>query len=80
VQLSTHSFAELPGDDFQSCWPLPAAEFGEWGLPRNDFSRVNVLILAQGAGAWAGADSENGGILPEEEAERVAAGHLGGLA
>jgi hypothetical protein len=80
VQRSGHTFDELAGNDFQNWWPLPAAEFAGWGIPWNDSSRVKLLILAQGAGAWAGADSENGGILAETEAGRSPAGHLGGLA
>jgi hypothetical protein len=80
VQRSSHAFAELAGDDFQNWWPLPAAEFAAWGMPWNDSSRIKLLLLAQGAGAWAGADSENGGIPSESEAGRSRAGHLGGLA
>ena len=80
VQRSAHAFAALAGNDFQNWWPLPAAEFAGWGMPWNDSSRIKLLILAQGAGAWAGADSENGGILAEAEAGNVSAGHLGGLA
>jgi hypothetical protein len=80
VQRSAHTFAELAGNDFQNWWPLPAAEFAGWGMPWNDSSRMKLLILAQGAGAWAGADSENGGIMSEAEAGNVSAGHLGGLA
>lgn len=80
VQRSSHAFAELAGNDFQNWWPLPAAEFDAWGQPWNDSSTVKLLILAQGAGAWAGADSENGGILTESEAGVSQAGHLGGLA
>jgi hypothetical protein len=80
VQRSRHTFAELAGADFQNWWPLPEREFAGWGLPWNDSSRIKILLLAQGAGAWAGADSENGGIASEAEAGRVDRGWLGGLA
>lgn len=80
VQRSSHTFRELAGNDFQNWWPLPAEEFARWGIAWNDSSPVKLLILAQGAGAWAGADSENGGILAEIEAGVSRAGHLGGLA
>lgn len=80
VQRSRHSFTELAGADFQNWWPLPEQEFADYGLPWNDSSRIKLLLLAQGAGAWAGADSENGGIESETDAGRVDRGWLGGLA
>ncbi len=80
VQRSRHTFAELAGADFQNWWPLPEKEFADYGLPWNDSSRIKLLLLAQGAGAWAGADSENGGIESEAEAGKVDRGWLGGLA
>ncbi len=80
VQRSAHTFAELAGAAFQNWWPLPEAEFAGWGLPWNDSTRFKLLLLAQGAGAWAGADSENGGIPAEAEAGRAPNGGLGGLA
>jgi len=80
VQRSRHTFAELAGADFQNWWPLPEKEFADYGLAWNDSSRIKLLLLAQGAGAWAGADSENGGIESEADAGRVDRGWLGGLA
>jgi len=80
IQRSRHTFAELAGNDFQNWWPLPEKEFADYGLPWNDSSTVKLLLLAQGGGAWAGADSENGGIERPVEAGGVARGALGGLA
>ena len=80
VQRSRHTFAELAGGDFQNWWPLPAAEFASWGQAWNERSRIKLLLLARGAGAWAGADSENGGIDAIADAARVPKGDLGGLA
>jgi hypothetical protein len=80
VQRSRHTFAELAGNNFQNWWPLPDKEFADFGLPWNDSSQFKLLILAQAAGAWAGADSENGGIQSEEDAGSPRRGALGGLA
>ena len=80
VQRSRHTFAELAGADFQNWWPLPDAEFASYGMPWNRQSRIKLLILARGGGAWAGADSENGGIDSVAQAGRVPKGDLGGLA
>jgi hypothetical protein len=80
VQRSRHTFAELAGADFQNWWPLPEREFADYGLAWNDSARFKLLLLAQGAGAWAGADSEDGGLASEAEAGRAAHGRLGGLA
>jgi hypothetical protein len=70
----------LAGNNFQNWWPLPDREFADYGLPWNDSSQIKLLLLAQGAGAWAGADSENGGIEQERDAGRVNRGTFGGLA
>jgi hypothetical protein len=80
VQRSRHTFAELAGNDFQNWWPLPAKEFADYGLAWNDSSHIKLLLLAQGAGAWAGADSENGGIENTGDPGSVPRGGLGGLA
>jgi hypothetical protein len=80
VQRSRHTFAQLADSNFQNWWPLPEKEFAAWGMPWNDSSRIKLLLLAQGAGAWAGADSENGGYEREGDAARVRRGDLGGLA
>ncbi len=80
VQRSRHAFAELAGANFQNWWPLPAEEFASFGRPWNEHSPRKLLILAHGAGAWAGADSENGGIDSIAQAGRVSKGALGGLA
>ena len=80
VQRSRHTFVELAGADFQNWWPLPDKEFADYGLPWNRNSRIKLLLLARGAGAWAGADSENGGIDSIARAGRATNGALGGLA
>jgi hypothetical protein len=79
VQRSRHTFAELADSNFQQWWPLLDQEFADYGLPWNRESDVKLLFLAQAAGAWAGADSENGGIGSAAEAGRVPKGNLGGL-
>lgn len=80
VQRSRHTFAELAGNDFQNWWPLPENEFADYGLSWNDSSTMKLLLLAQGAGAWAGADSENGGIERATVAGGTPRGALGGFA
>jgi hypothetical protein len=80
VHRSRHTFAELAADDFQAWWPLLDAEFAELGLAWNDSSDVSLLFLVQGAGGWAGADSENGGIDSVAQAGDGVRGNLGGLA
>jgi hypothetical protein len=80
VHRSRHTFAELAANNFQNWWPLPDKEFADYGLPWNDSSQFKLLILAQGAGAWAGADSENGGIQSEEDPGPPQRGAFGGLA
>lgn len=80
VQRSRHTFAELADNDFQNWWPLPEKEFADYGMPWNDSSHIKLLLLAQGAGAWAGADSENGGIDRQEDPGPVPRGGWGGLA
>ncbi|MDH5643779.1 MAG: hypothetical protein OEY63_06215 [Gemmatimonadota bacterium] len=80
VHWSKHSFDSLAGNDFQNWWPLLQDEFAEYGMNWRDSSNFKLLFLAQGAGAWAGADSENGGIESMEDAGRTDDGNWGGLA
>lgn len=80
VQISRHRFAELAADSFQAWWPLLQREFADYGLSWNRHSRIKLLFLAHGAGAWAGADSENGGIDSIAAAGRIDKGAWGGLA
>ena len=79
VRRSRHTFAELADSNFQAWWPLLQAEFADLGRPWNDSADIKLLLLVHGAGAWAGADSENGGLGTREEAGRVPAGNLGGF-
>ena len=79
VQISTHTFAEFAADSFQAWWPLLQSEFKGYGQDWED-DETKMLWIAHGAGAWAGADSENGGIDSIAEAGRVSDGDLGGLA
>lgn len=79
VQRSRHTFAELADSNFQAWWPLLQQEFADYGLPWNRESDVKLLLLAQGAGAWAGGDSENGGIERPADAGQTPNGSLGGL-
>jgi hypothetical protein len=79
VQRSRHTFAELADSNFQQWWPLLDQEFADYGMPWNRESGIKLLFLAQAAGAWAGADSENGGIESAAEAGGVPKGQLGGL-
>jgi hypothetical protein len=79
VRRSRHTFAELADSNFQAWWPLLQAEFAGLGRAWNDSSDIKVLLLVHGAGAWAGADSENGGLRTRAEAGRVPAGSLGGF-
>jgi hypothetical protein len=79
VQVSSHTFAEFAADSFQAWWPLLQSEFQRYGQDwENDDTKM--LWIAHGAGAWAGADSENGGIDSIAQAGRVPDGDLGGLA
>lgn len=80
VQVSRHTFAELSAQDFQAWWPLLQREFADYGWPWNRRSTIKLLFLTHGAGAWAGADSENGGIDSVSHAGRVDKGNRGGLA
>jgi hypothetical protein len=80
VQVSRHSFAELAADSFQAWWPLLQREFADYGFPWNQRSRIKLLFLTNGAGAWAGADSENGGIDSIGAAGKTDDGDWGGLA
>ena len=80
VQVSRHSFAELAADQFQAWWPLLQNEFAAYGWPWNAHSRFKLLFLTHGAGAWAGSDSENGGIDSVAQAGKVDKGDWGGLA
>lgn len=79
VQVSSHPFAEFAADSFQAWWPLLQSEFQGYGQNWED-DDTKMLWIAHGAGAWAGADSENGGIDSISEAGRVPDGDLGGLA
>jgi hypothetical protein len=80
VQVSRHSFAELAADSFQAWWPLLQREFADYGFPWDRRSKIKLLFLTNGAGAWAGADSENGGIDSIGAAARTDDGDWGGLA
>ncbi len=80
VQVSRHSFAELAADSFQAWWPLLQQEFADYGWSWNARARFKLLFLTHGAGAWAGSDSENGGIDSTSQAGRVDKGNWGGLA
>ena len=79
VQHSRHTFAELAADDFQAWWPLLIEEFRDYGLSWDQQSDFKLLFLVQGAGGWAGGDSENGGIDSVTEAGTVNKGDLGGV-
>lgn len=79
VQRSRHTFAELSADDFQAWWPLLIEEFKEYGLPWNEQADFKLLMLVQGAGGWAGADSENGGIESIALAGETENGEYGGV-
>jgi hypothetical protein len=80
VQVSRHSFAELAADSFQAWWPLLQREFARYGWAWNARARFKLLLLTHRAGAWAGADSENGGIDSLAQAGRVDRGNWGGFA
>jgi len=80
VQVSRHTFAELAADSFQAWWPLLQREFADYGLPWNRRSKIKLVFLTNGAGAWAGADSENGGIDSIGAAGHTDDGDWGGLA
>lgn len=80
VQISRHTFAELAADSFQAWWPLLQREFADYGWPWNHKAKFKLAFLTHGAGAWAGADSENGGIDSIAAAGRVDKGDWGGLA
>lgn len=80
VQVSRHAFAELAADSFQAWWPLLQREFADYGWSWNARARFKLLLLTHGAGAWAGSDSENGGIESTSQAGRVDKGNWGGLA
>lgn len=80
VQVSRHTFAELSSDNFQAWWPLLQREFADYGYAWNGHAKLKLAFLTHGAGAWAGADSENGGIDSIADAGRVDKGNYGGLA
>ena len=80
VQVSRHTFAELAADSFQAWWPLLQSEFAAYGFPWDRRSKIKLVFLTNGAGAWAGADSENGGIDSIGAAGRTDDGDWGGLA
>ncbi len=79
VQRSRHTFAEFAADSFQAWWPLLIEEFAEYGLPWDENSDFKLLFLVQGAGGWAGGDSENGGIDSIPDAGTTKKGDLGGV-
>ena len=80
VQVSRHAFAELAADSFQAWWPRLQEEFAAYGWTWNRRADFKLLFLTHGAGAWAGSDSENGGIDSASQAGRVDKGDWGGLA
>lgn len=80
VQVSRYSFAELAADSFQAWWPLLQREFADYGWSWNTRAKFKLLFLTHEAGAWAGSDSENGGIDSTRQAGRVDKGNWGGLA
>jgi hypothetical protein len=80
VQRSRHTFAELAADSFQAWWPLLQREFADYGWSWNAHAKFKLLFLTHGAGAWAGSDSENGGIDSASQAGEVDKGDWGGLA
>jgi hypothetical protein len=80
VQVSRYTFAELAADSFQAWWPLLQREFADYGWAWNERAKFKLLFLTHGAGAWAGSDSENGGIDSTADAGRVDKGNWGGLA
>jgi len=80
VQRSRHTFAELAADSFQAWWPLLQEEFAGYGWSWNAHAKFKLLFLTHGAGAWAGSDSENGGIDSSSQAGKVDKGNWGGLA
>lgn len=79
VQRSRHTFAELAADNFQAWWPLLQQEFADYGWPWNHRSTFKLLFLTHDAGAWAGSDSENGGIDSVSQAGKVDKGDWGGV-
>jgi hypothetical protein len=79
VRRSRHAFSELADSNFQAWWPLLQTEFADLGRPWNDSADLKLLMLVHGAGAWAGGDSENGGLTARDQAGRVPAGNLGGF-
>ncbi len=80
VQISRHTFAELAADSFQAWWPLLQEEFADYGWAWNRKAKFKLAFLTHGAGAWAGADSENGGIDSIAHAGKTDKGDWGGLA
>ncbi len=79
VHHSRHTFEEFAAHDFQDWWPLLQDEFRDRDLAWNDSADFKLLFLAQGAGGWAGADSENGGIDSVADAAKLPKGEYGGL-
>jgi hypothetical protein len=80
VQRSRYTFDQLAADSFQAWWPLLQREFDDYGWDWNAHARFKLLFLTHGAGAWAGSDSENGGLDSASQAGRVDKGDWGGLA
>jgi len=80
VQVSRFTFAQLAADSFQAWWPLLQREFADDGLSWNRRAKFKLLLLTHTAGAWAGSDSENGGLDSASQAGRVDKGNWGGFA
>jgi len=80
VRRSRSTFMELADSNFQAWWPLLQQEFTDLGVPWKGADGVKLLLLVQGAGAWAGAESENDGLQRRDDAGRIAGGSMGGFA
>lgn len=80
IQESRSTFPQLAADSFQAWWPLLQDEFAADGLPWNRHSDFKLLLLTHRAGAWAGSDSENGGLDSAADAGKVDKGAWGGIA
>lgn len=79
VLQSRYTFAQLSDSNFQAWWPLLGKELADYGLNWQDSANFKLLFLVQGAGAWAGGDTENGGIERVADAGRVDRGDYGGM-
>jgi hypothetical protein len=56
-------------------WPLLQTEFGDLGVRWQGPGAVKPLLLVQGAGAWAGSESENDGLTRPGDAGRIPGGN-----